>query len=65
MTITEYKDYIASGQKVEAGSEAHLLMHWASSEAQKITVKLNNEFHEPEEIRSLLSELWEQTCLKV
>jgi acetyltransferase-like isoleucine patch superfamily enzyme len=58
MTITEYKDYIASGQKVEAGSEAHLLMHWASSEAQKITVKLNNEFHEPKEIRSLLSELW-------
>ena len=58
MTITEYKDYIASGQKVEAGSEAHLLMHWASSEAQKITVKLHNEFHEPKEIRSLLSELW-------
>ena len=58
MTITEYKDYIASGQKVETGSEAHLLMHWASSEAQKITVKLNNEFHEPKEIRSLLSELW-------
>ena len=58
MTITEYKDYIASGQKVEAGSEAHLLMHWASSEAQKITVKLNNEFHETKEIRSLLSELW-------
>ncbi len=43
---------------MEAGSEAHLLMHWASSEAQKITVKLNNEFHEPKEIRSLLSELW-------
>ena len=58
MTITEYKDYIASGQPVVAGSEAHLLMHWASREAQKITAKLNNEFHEPEEIRSLLSELW-------
>lgn len=58
MTITEYKDYIASGQLVVAGSEAHLLMHWASREAQKITAKLNNEFHEPEEIRSLLSELW-------
>ena len=58
MTITEYKDYIASGQKVEAGSEAHLLMHWASSEAQKITVRLNNEYHEADEIRALLSELW-------
>ena len=58
MTIQEYKEYIASGQKVEAGSEAHLLMHQASREAQKITAKLNNQFHEPEEIRRLLSELW-------
>jgi len=58
MTIKEYKEYIASGQKVIAGSEAHLLMHWASREAQKITVRLNNEFHEPDEIRQLLSDLW-------
>ena len=58
MTIQEYKEYIASGQPVIAGSEAHQLMHWASREAQKITVKLNNEYHEPEEIRALLSELW-------
>ena len=58
MTIQEYKAYIASGQSVKAGSEAHQLMHQASREAQKITVKLNSEFHEPEEIRQLLSELW-------
>ena len=58
MTIKEYKEHIASGKPVEGGSEAHLLMHWASREAQKITTKLNNEFHKPEEIRSLLSELW-------
>lgn len=58
MTIQEYKEHIASGQPVIAGSEAHQLMHWASREAQKITVKLNNEYHEPEEIRALLSELW-------
>lgn len=58
MTIQEYKEFIASGQMVEAGSEAHLLMHQASREAQKITARLNNEFHEPAEIRQLLSELW-------
>lgn len=58
MTIQEYKEYIASGQSVKAGSEAHQLMHQASREAQKITVKLNSEFHEPEEIRQLLSALW-------
>jgi len=58
MTIEEYKDYIASGQMVKAGSEAHLLMHQASRAAQRITVRLNNEYHEPEEIRQLLSELW-------
>ena len=58
MTIKEYKEFIASGQSVEAGSEAHLLMHHASREAQKITVRLNNAYHEPEEIRQLLSQLW-------
>lgn len=58
MTIKEYKEFIASGQMVKAGSEAHLLMHQASREAQKITARLNNQFHEPEEIRQLLSELW-------
>ena len=58
MTIQEYKEFIASGQMVKAGSEAHVLMHHASREAQKITARLNNEFHEPEEIRCLLSELW-------
>jgi hypothetical protein len=51
MTIQEYKEFIASGQQVIAGSEAHQLMHHASREAQKITARLNNEFHEPEEIR--------------
>ena len=58
MTIKEYKEFIASGQMVKAGSEAHLLMHQASREAQKITARLNNQYHEPEEIRQLLSELW-------
>lgn len=58
MTIQEYKEHIASGRPVIASSEAHQLMHWASREAQKITVKLNNEYHDPEEIRALLSELW-------
>ena len=33
-------------------------MHWASREAQKVTARLNNTYHEPEEIRLLLSELW-------
>lgn len=58
MTILEYKQHIAAGLPVEAGSPAHLFMHAMSQEAIRITMETNNRYHTPEELRALLSELW-------
>lgn len=58
MTILEYKQHIAAGLPVEAGSPTHLFMHAMSQEAILITMEINNRYHTPEELRALLSELW-------
>lgn len=58
MTIAEYKQWIADGKPVAAGSEAHLLMHEMSDQAQRLTMKLNNQYHAMAERREILSELW-------
>ena len=42
MTVQEYRDYIAAGNPVVAGSEAHLFMHKMSQEAIRITMEINN-----------------------
>lgn len=57
MELKEYLDYVKTGKVIEAGSEAHLFMHRASREAMKITAVLNQGYHEPDEIRKLMSEL--------
>ena len=49
---------MADGLPVENGSEAHLLMHEMSQEALRITAEINGKYHEPAELRKLLSELW-------
>lgn len=49
---------MAAGLPVEAGSEAHMLMHQMAQEALRITMQLNNKYHEPHEVRQLLAELW-------
>ena len=59
MTVEEYREYIASGQPVVAGSEAHLLMHEMAQEAIRITMEINNKYHTPEELRNLFSQLWQ------
>lgn len=58
MTIAEYKQWIAKGETVTAGSEAHILMHEMSDEAQRLTMQLNNQYHTMEERREILSQLW-------
>lgn len=55
MTTQEFLDHVNSGQTVIGGSEAHQVMHDLSQEAQKITVKLNNEYHNEAEIRELMT----------
>ena len=47
MTVQEYRDYIAAGNPVVAGSEAHLFMHQMSQEAIRITMEINNKYHTP------------------
>lgn len=46
-----------SGKEIIAGSEIHKYMVKLSNEAMKITSRLNNEYHKPEEICLLFSEL--------
>lgn len=57
MTIEQYKEYIKTYGYVEAGSEAHLLMHQMSSDAQRITMEINNKYHSHDELVDLMSQL--------
>ena len=58
MTVAEFKQRMADGKPVEAGSEVHLFMHEMSDEAQCLTMQLNNQYHTMEERRAILAELW-------
>ena len=57
MNTTNFLKEMASGKKVVAGSEVHKYMIKLSFEAMKITAVLNQGYHEPEEIRELMSKL--------
>lgn len=57
MELNEFLDYLNSGKTVKCGSDVHKYMHIASQQALKITVKINGEYHTPEEIQELFSEL--------
>ena len=49
------------GERVSAGTDAHRYMVKLSYEAMKITSVLNQGWHEPEEIRSLMERLTGQS----
>lgn len=57
MTVEEYKEHTAQGRYIEAGSEAHELMHGAACEARRITCEINGDYRAPEQIRALFSRL--------
>ena len=57
MNLSEFIEYANSGKPISANSEIHAFMVRLSNEAMKITTILNNSYHEPEEIRTLLSTL--------
>lgn len=57
MNLTDFLEYLNSGQTVEGNSDIHMFMHSLSQEALKITVKINCTYNTPEEIRVLMSEL--------
>lgn len=59
MDNKQFLEFIKNTEVINAGSEAHLKMHELSTRAQKITMRLNYGFHEPEETVRLFSELTE------
>ena len=57
MNIKEFLVHLNSGKTVTGGSEAHQCMHVLSQEALRLTAKLNNSYHSPDELREIFSEL--------
>ncbi|SFM10550.1 sugar O-acetyltransferase [Halanaerobium salsuginis] len=57
MTKAEFWKVIAAGEPIIAGSKAHEWLVKFSNEALKITAKLNGSYHDPEEVRTIFSEL--------
>lgn len=57
MTTQEFIEYMDSGKTVTAGSPVHQTMHRLSQEAIRITLDINTNYHAPEEIVALMSEL--------
>lgn len=61
MELDEYLEFLNKGNTVVGGSEIHKDMGRYAQEALKVTMKLNNSYHTPEEIRGLMSELTGKT----
>lgn len=57
MTDKDFFKYVTSGALIIAGSEIHQVMHRMSQEALRLTVKINSDYHNPDELREIMSEL--------
>lgn len=57
MDLESFLAHLNAGLEVGGGSAVHLYMHDLSQEALRITAELNVSYHEPKEIRSLMSQL--------
>lgn len=57
MELIDFLKHLNGQKTVIGNSEIHQFMHKVSNEAMKITAELNGRYHEPEEIRTLFSEL--------
>lgn len=57
MNLEKFLEYLNSGKEVIAGSEVHLYMHKLSQEALRLTNQINNEYHTPDELRTIFSQL--------
>lgn len=56
-TLHELLNHLNSRQRVIAGSPLHKLMIYYSNQAMRITTKLNNAWHEADELRAMFAEL--------
>ena len=57
MTNEEFIQEMKSGKVITGGSPVHAKMHELSQEAIRITMQINNAYHNHEEIIALMSEL--------
>lgn len=57
MDLTDFLERIGTGERIVAGSEMHRFMIAASQDAFRVTTVLNSTYHEPDDLRGLLSEL--------
>lgn len=57
MTTENFKDFVKTEEALDS-EEIHGFMDRMSNEARRITFLLNSAYHTPEEVRSLLSELF-------
>ncbi len=57
MSLKLLLEHFNNGQHVVGGTDLHSLLVFFSNEAMRITAKLNNAYHTPEEVRELMSEL--------
>ncbi len=57
MTDKEFLLFAAAGNLIASGSDAHQAMHALSQRALKLTSEINSRYHEPAELRRLMSEL--------
>lgn len=57
MELNEFLEYVKTG-KALASDEIHELMDRMSNEARKITFRLNSAYHDPDQTRAILSEVF-------
>ena len=57
METKEFLSYMDSGKEVTAGSEVHQYMTELSQKALQITADLNNRYHTPEELLTIMRDL--------
>lgn len=57
MTIDEFKEYVSTGKALST-EDIHRFMDEMSNSARQITFRLNSAYHTPDEVRTLLSELF-------
>jgi acetyltransferase-like isoleucine patch superfamily enzyme len=57
MNIDDFLAHLNRGEAVEGGSELHKMMYEVSQVALKLTAELNGQYHTPEKIRELFSNL--------
>ena len=64
MTAEEFRNTIKNESYIGGGSPLHLEFHAFSQRAMKLTCEMNYNYHTPEELRSLMSELTQSELMK-